>query len=129
FVDDLQQLKDALSHQIPKGKLSKVLHEAIRIALKTVDKRKKGAGRKTEASGRKDTRYIPTAVRREGWERDGGRGTDVCTEGKKCGAKRKLELHHIRPFALGGLATAQTLTLHCKAHNQLVADDELGQPP
>ena len=38
FVDDLEKVKDALSHKVPKGELSQVLHECIRLALKTCEK-------------------------------------------------------------------------------------------
>src|ERR1041385_2907696 len=58
-------------------------------------------------------------------ERDQGSCTYIGSSGRRCGARRRLELHHIKPFALGGPAEAANLTLHCAAHNQLIAKDEL----
>ena len=58
------------------------------------------------------------------FERDEGRCTFVGTGGHRCGSSMRLELHHIVPFALGGPDTPDNLTLHCGAHNRLVAERE-----
>jgi hypothetical protein len=38
-----------------------------------------------------------------------------------------LELHHEHAFALGGPATAKNLTLRCRAHNALAAEQDFGR--
>ena len=51
------------------------------------------------------SRYIPAAVRREVWRRDGGCCSYVDPHsGRRCGSRFLLELDHIVPFALGGSA-------------------------
>ena len=63
------------------------------------------------------TRYVPAAVARAVFERDGGRCTFVGYGGRLCGSGRNVELHHLEPFAMGGPTTEANLTCHCKAHN------------
>jgi 5-methylcytosine-specific restriction endonuclease McrA len=68
------------------------------------------------------SRYIPRAVVREVHERDGEQCTFVSSDGKRCGERGYLELHHRNPFARGGEATAANLTLLCRCHNSLLAE-------
>jgi len=58
-----------------------------------------------------NTRYIPQSIKHIVWQRDRG----VCTN---CGTRRHLNYDHIRPFALGGGATADNLRLLCFHCNQ-----------
>jgi hypothetical protein len=62
------------------------------------------------------SRYIPRAVVREVFARDGARCTFVSASGQRCEERGMLELHHIRAFALGGRSTVENLTLVCRAH-------------
>jgi hypothetical protein len=71
-------------------------------------------------------RYLPVAVRREVWERDGGRCAFVGSNGRRCGSRHRLEFHHRKPFAVGGEATAGNLTLRCAQHNQYEARLDFG---
>jgi hypothetical protein len=65
-------------------------------------------------------------VVREVHERDGERCTFVSSDGKRCGERGYLELHHRDPFAKGGEATAANLTLLCRCHNSLLAERDFG---
>ena len=66
------------------------------------------------------SRYIPAAVRREVWRRDGGCCSYVDPHsGRRCGSRFLLELDHIVPFALGGSAEPGNLALSCAAHHRL----------
>jgi hypothetical protein len=38
-----------------------------------------------------------------------------------------LELHHLRAYAHGGEHSEDNLTLRCRAHNALAAEEELGR--
>jgi hypothetical protein len=47
FVADLTAVREALSHQLPGGGLEEVLHECIRSTLRSIERRRCGAGKKT----------------------------------------------------------------------------------
>jgi 5-methylcytosine-specific restriction endonuclease McrA len=70
--------------------------------------------------------HVPAHVRREVWERDGGRCTFVLASGEACGSTHRLELDHIVPRALGGASTADNLRIRCKGHNLEEARRVLG---
>jgi hypothetical protein len=99
FVDDLWAVRQALSHKLPAGSLEEVLHECIRTTLQTIERRRRGTGKKTSAKGPPaGSRYVPVAVRDEVWKRDGGQCTFVGSTGRRCGSRHQLQLHHIDPF-------------------------------
>jgi hypothetical protein len=54
---------------------------------------------------------IPQHVRREVWNRDGGRCVD-------CGSREKLEYDHIIPVSRGGSNTARNIELRCERCNR-----------
>ena len=72
-------------------------------------------------------RYVPAAVRRAVWARDGERCTYVDARGQRCRETSGLELHHDAPYALGGPPTESNLRLRCKAHNDLAAEHDFGR--
>ena len=78
-------------------------------------------GRREERS-----RHIPNAVKRAVWWRDGGQCAFVSADGRRCGERAFLELHHIQPYALDGPPTAGNITLRCRRHNQYEADMVFG---
>jgi 5-methylcytosine-specific restriction endonuclease McrA len=61
-------------------------------------------------------RRIPASVKREVWERDGGRCTYVAEDGTRCESRWQLELDHLDPYA-EGQPTAKDLCLSCRPHN------------
>jgi hypothetical protein len=71
-------------------------------------------------------RDLPVRVKRLVNERDGARCTFVDDDGTRCAETRFLEFHHLRAFAHGGDNSAQNLTLHCRSHNALAAEDDFG---
>jgi hypothetical protein len=76
---------------------------------------------------RKGSRYIPAAVRRAVWERDGGCCAFVGSNGQRCAERGRLEYHHRVPFAEGGKATIENLALACTAHNRYDAERFFGR--
>ena len=72
------------------------------------------------------TRYIPAAVRREVWARDGAHCQYPLDGGATCGATHRLELDHLLPLALGGPSTAANLRVTCAFHNRAAARAILG---
>jgi 5-methylcytosine-specific restriction endonuclease McrA len=76
---------------------------------------------------RRRGRYVPAAVRRAVFERDAGRCTYAHTSAGRCRETQGLELHHLTPFAEGGEHTQDNLTLRCRAHNALAAEEDFGR--
>jgi hypothetical protein len=104
--DDLETLTMLLSHKVPRGDLGAVLHEAIRCGLEKYGKRKGAVkpARKVapKATPSKDPAAIPAEVRRQVWERDGGRCAFTGPDGRRCGSRWKLEVDHVMPPSRGG---------------------------
>jgi 5-methylcytosine-specific restriction endonuclease McrA len=69
-------------------------------------------------SEKRASRYLPGAVRSEVFERDEGCCTFVGANGRRCRSTYQLQFHHKVPFARGGPATSENLTLHCGRHNK-----------
>jgi 5-methylcytosine-specific restriction endonuclease McrA len=127
FVADLEAVRHALSHRLPGRGLEEVLHECLRVTLAQVERRRSGGSRTglaTEPPA--GSRYVPMAVRREVWQRDGGCCAFVGSAGRRCSSRHQVQLHHLDPFARGGRATAANLTLRCRVHNQQAAEQDYG---
>jgi 5-methylcytosine-specific restriction endonuclease McrA len=128
FVADLEAAREALSHRLPGAGLEEVLHECMRVALRDMERRRRGAGTKTSArEPPAGSRYVPVAVRDEVWRRDGGQCAFVGSTGRRCVSRHQLELHHLDPFAMGGPSTAANLALRCRAHNRHAAEQDYGR--
>jgi hypothetical protein len=71
-------------------------------------------------------RHVPAALRRSVFERD-----ENCTfrsdSGERCRERAHLELHHLVSFARGGEHRLDNLTLRCRAHNALAAEQDFGR--
>jgi hypothetical protein len=80
----------------------------------------------SEAS-RGRARYVPVAERRTVFERDGARCSYVAAGGQRCRETRYLELHHLTPFARDGRHVAANLTIFCRAHNTLAAEEDFSR--
>ena len=71
-------------------------------------------------------RSIPRPMRREVFLRDAGKCTYLLSNGQRCETTRQLEYHHIAPFAKCGSHAVDNITLHCRAHNALAAEEDFG---
>src|SRR6188768_1833978 len=72
-------------------------------------------------------RRCPAAVARAVFLRDGRQCSYVSPEGRRCSARRCLELDHVNPRAVGGDNTIENLRLRCRAHNQRYARQCFGK--
>jgi hypothetical protein len=72
-------------------------------------------------------RHVPAALRRAVFERDEGCCTFRSDSGQRCRETAHLELHHLVPFARGGEHRLDNLTLRCRAHNALAAEQDFGR--
>ena len=96
--------------------------EARRFA-KTKTPRKSLAETDTTPS----TRYLPVALRRAVYERDGGRCRYVDSKGRRCTARRRLEFHHRQPYGLQGDHSLENVELACRVHNTFLAERDYGK--
>jgi len=144
---DLESLKTLLSHKVPSGDLTEVLREAVRCAIEKHGKRRgtvapevhgklgsavaaqrRGTGTaEPTAHGGRSSRGIPAAVRRQVWDRDGGRCTFEGADGRRCESRWQLEFDHVDPASLGGASTAANLRIRCRKHNVLYAEEVYGR--
>jgi hypothetical protein len=121
--DMLARAQALLSHAVPDGDLAVVFERALRALLRELERTRLAATtRPRPASPVAAGRRVPAAVRRAVWARDHGRCAFVGADGRRCDETAFLELHHLVPFADGGLATVENLSVRCKAHNQYEAD-------
>jgi 5-methylcytosine-specific restriction endonuclease McrA len=72
-------------------------------------------------------RHVPAAIRRAVFERDQGRCTYASDTGERCRETALLELHHSLAFAQGGAHRLDNVTLRCRAHNTLAAEQDFGR--
>jgi len=136
YVRLLDEAQALLSHAFPNLSLSDLHLRAMRSFV-TELKRKKCAGvdkprpqRAPDPSApnpRQRGRHVPASVRRNVYQRDQARCTYVDDAGRRCCETHRLELHHVDPFARGGAQTTDNLTLRCKAHNALAAEQDFGR--
>ncbi|HYQ25959.1 MAG TPA: HNH endonuclease [Polyangiaceae bacterium] len=59
--------------------------------------------------------------------RDGQQCSYVAPDGRRCSARRCLELDHVDPWAVGGESTIENFRLRCRAHNQRYARQYYGK--
>jgi hypothetical protein len=140
FVDELEQVRVALSHKFPDGNFEEVVREAFKLVLERDRKRKALTDRPltdrapvpSETPGDLEApcandRYVPAAVKRAVWRRDRARCTWPMGDGKLCGARHRLEFDHDLELALGGKATIGNIRLLCRSHNLMKAEQHLGR--
>ena len=124
----LREAQDLLGHAVPSGDLAQVFDRALVLLVADLKRKKFAATKRTMASRPASmTARRPAAdVRRSVTARDGGRCKFVAKDGHRCGERRFLEFHHVRPFAAGGPATADNIELRCRAHNGYEVDRFFG---
>jgi 5-methylcytosine-specific restriction endonuclease McrA len=126
----LERATNLMRHSNPSGDLSVVVERAIDLLLVELEKQRLGkTTRHRTKTPRKSTRrgYVPRAVRREVFERDGEQCTYVDEAGRRCESRAFLELDHRTPRALGGADDATNLRIRCRAHNALAAEEDFGR--
>jgi hypothetical protein len=117
---------------VPDGDLGRIIDIAISEKLQRVEAKRFGLTKASrsdlsEADTSPSSRHIPAAVRRLVHERDGGRCAYRDEDGLRCARRHDLEFHHKHPFACGGDHSPANLTLMCRAHNTLLAEQDYGE--
>ena len=130
--EKLERLQALMRTSVPDGDLARIIDIAVTEKLQRVEAKRFGS----TTSPRRDlaetdttprSRHIPAAVRRRVYERDAGRCAYRDKYGRRCGKRHDLEFHHKHPFAHGGDHGPANLTLMCRAHNTLLAEQDYGK--
>jgi hypothetical protein len=129
FRDELERLQALTRTAVPDGDLGKVIRLAVtrelaRLEAKRFGKTKKPRKRLGQTDRRSKSRHIPAAVRRFVEKRDGGRCTCRDKHGRRCAKRHDLEFHHKGAFGRGGEHSPENVTLMCRTHNALLAEQD-----
>ena len=137
----LEQLTGLLSHVDPRMTVGQLVGRLVREALDRHDpsRRRPRTGSRPAVSttstaqtgpgcdghaapapkSRASGRAIPAAVKREVWQRDGGRCRYVDPHtGRRCTSRHLLQIDHVLPYTLGGGSDPANLRLLCHAHHR-----------
>jgi len=130
--DKLRQAQDLLRHRIPNGDLACIVEKALDLLIDQVKKERFAVGRKPRqksaaAAQEATSRHIPDPIRREVYERDGGRCTFVDEGGRRCAETGNVEFDHVDGFARTRVHDASRMRLLCRAHNQHEAEKMYGR--
>ena len=128
----IERVKALMRSSIPDGDLAAIIEDAVSEKLARLEARrfaKTEAPRKSlgDASTSPKSRYVPAAIRRAVYQRDGGRCAFVDGEGRRCTAGDRLEFHHRHPFGYGGEHDPENMTLMCRTHNAYLAEVDYGK--
>jgi hypothetical protein len=151
FVDLLEEARNLLQHELPGRDVVEVQRRALKLLVCKLRQRKYAASerpRRKAPEPEQETlarepklararhgapklaqadRYIPAAVRRCVWQRDEGRCTYIDARGQRCREEAGLEFHHQHPHARRGPPSIENITLRCRSHNTLAAEQDFGR--
>jgi hypothetical protein len=108
----LRQAHDLLG--LPRSETGAVVKRALALLVRDLERKKHGAAKRPRPQAKEPvpgSRYIPNAVKREVWKRDGGRCTFVGPDGRRCSETKGLHHGHRTAHAKGGPTTASNLHL------------------
>jgi hypothetical protein len=134
FLAKLDAARDALSHAKPGASTEEILEAALDVLLAERAKRH-GQVKKPRsvappapnaAAAPAASAAVPAHVKREVYQRAGGRCEWKLASGERCGSTVRLEYDHVVPRALGGPSTIGNVRLLCRAHNELAARQVFG---
>jgi 5-methylcytosine-specific restriction endonuclease McrA len=119
----LLRIRDLMGHSVPDGDPAAIIERSLQEMLAHLERRRTARAERPHrmARCRSGTRYIPAAVRREVWTRDQHRCAFIGAAGR-CRGTRRLEIHHLAPYAVGGVTSVDNLELRCRAHNVYEAE-------
>ncbi len=128
--DKLCEAQALLRQQIPDGDLAEIFDRALTLLVEDV-RRKKFAqtsrpAKRRQTSGDGPSRHIPAEIKRAVYARDGGSCVFVGRNGRRCGVRDRLELHHLDPWARSASHSVKGIELRCRQHNFYEAERDFG---
>jgi len=116
--DKLERLGALMRSSVPDGDIASIIEEAVTEKLARLESKRFGktnAPRKSldETDTSASSRYIPAAVKRAVYERDGGQCTFKDRNGRRCTNRDGLEFHHKLPYGRGGNHSVDNIALLC----------------
>jgi len=142
--EKLEHALELTSHANPSGDLAVMIERAVDLLVERVEEQRfaqtKSPGR-SKASGEKkrgrsvksgafhavSRGHIPNDTMRQIVARDGLRCTFVGNDGRRCTARKFIQIHHVDPWARGGGETVDNLTMLCASHNRLLGERDFGR--
>lgn len=122
--EKLERTGTLLAHRLRSRRMEELIEALADLALRELDPSRK-TGRARPVKG--NPRRVPGSVRRQVWERDGGRCAYAAADGTRCGSRSRLQYDHVQPWALGGRSDdAANIRLLCRAHNLHLARKTFG---
>jgi hypothetical protein len=137
----LREAQELLGPSVDRNDLATVFSKALDVLIADLKnkkhgvtsrprcpKKKKAAQPSTRSAPKSSarSRYIPRAVRRAAYERDGGQCAFVDSRGHRCVERSGLEYHHREAHGQGGSSTVENVELRCRCHNILAAEQDYG---
>ena len=133
YTDRKDPLKEKTTKKKPtrpplaesKSPESQMTKEAEKSHTKTAAAKKTNT---PDHTPQRKSRYVAALVRRMVYQKSGGYCTYVdSSTGRRCSARRHLEMDHIKAFARGGDQSPKNLQVLCRSHNLMRARDEFGE--
>jgi hypothetical protein len=115
----LQQARELASHAVTPGDDLAILKRALGMFVEQQLKRRFGQTSRPKSVKPADpaARHVPAHIARVVYERDGGSCAYVDPEGRRCGEKSYIQIHHVKAWMAGGDTTVGNLALRCRSHN------------
>ena len=132
FREKLEKLRALMRCDVPDGDFAAVIERAVTLELERREARRFAKTQKPRKEARRNSssslsRYVPAAVRRAVYRRDGGRCCFVDEDESRCAERHRLEYHHQIAFGLGGGPHLDNICLMCGPHNRYLAEIDYGK--
>jgi hypothetical protein len=125
--DKLERLQTLTGEDLAAVIEAAVTDKLEKLEAKRFAETKKARKNLTETDTSAKSRYMPAAVRRTVWKRDGQQCTFEDENGRRCKERHRLEFHHDDPYGFGGDHDPARIRLMCRQHNLFLAERDYGK--
>ena len=119
-LEKLRRAKDMLGHSVPARDDDAIMNRALTVLIDKLAREKFAQTEKPRPGRPRNprARRPSAAVVRTVWQRDGGRCKYTAPDGHRCEETRRVEPHHLEPWALAGSPDdPDAYELRCQRHN------------